>query len=139
MKPMLIKVYSEVELRMSKMNYTKEFTPILIIINDFVDFYYNNQDYLKYLNYILIYGSKVGIYLLYATNNLDEKIITQNLKAQFSHIISFMINSKEVSFKYIEDDATKLLKNGDALVYTRNDNLLTRVQMANLTSEDIAL
>jgi len=137
MKPMLIKMYTEVEQRLSKMNERKEHViPIILVLNDFVDFYLNNHDYLKYLNYILVYGAKVSIYTIFSTNNMDERILTNNLRAQFNSIISFMINSKEVSFKYLEDDTTNLLKNGDCIIYSRTDNTSTRVQVVNLTEDD---
>ncbi len=137
MKPMLIKVYTEVEKRLPQLNESKKkFTPILLILNDFVDFYLNNLDYLKYLNYILVYGAKVSIYTLFATNNMDENILTNNLRAQFDGIISFMINSKEIAYKYLEDDTTKLLKNGDCIIYSRTDNSNMRVQIVNITDED---
>ncbi|QVK19429.1 DNA translocase FtsK [Mycoplasmatota bacterium] len=137
MKPMLIKIYTEVEQRLTKLNENKKsFKPILLVLNDFVDFYMNNNDYLKYLNYILVYGGKVSIYTIFSTNNMDEKILTNNLRAQFDGIISFMINNKEISFKYLEDDTTKLLKNGDCIIYSRSDNLSTRVQVVNLTNLD---
>ncbi len=137
MRSMLIKLYTEVEKRLTNLNdYGQNFVPILLVLNDFVDFYLNNQDYLKYLNYILVYGGKVSVYTIYATNNMDEKILTNNLCAQFNAIIAFMINNKEISFKYLEDDTTKLLKKGDCIVYTRWDNQNIRVQTVNLTEED---
>lgn len=137
MKPMLIKLYTEVEQRLNNIeNNETNFTPILLILNDFVDFYINNNDYLKYLNYILVYGSKVKVYTIYATNNMDDRILTNNLRAQFDGLIAFMINSKEISFKYLEDDATKLLKDGDCLIFSRSDNTNTRVQAVNLTNDD---
>ncbi len=101
-----------------------------------MDFYINDNDYLKYLNYIMVYGAKVNIYIIYATNNLDEKILTNNLRAQFDSIIAFLINSKEISFKYLEDDATKLLKEGDCIVYSRTENVNVRIQTVNLTKDD---
>lgn len=138
MKPMLIKLYTETEQRLTNMKYKQnEYIPILVILNDFVDFYINNNEFLKYLNYILVYGSKVGIFTLYATNNLNEKILNNNLKAQFDTIVTFMMNSKEISFKFIEEDATKLLKAGDCLFFSRSKNTTTRVQIASITDEDI--
>lgn len=137
MKPMLIKLYTETERRLSLLNERQEsFHPLLLILNDFVDFYINDNDYLKYLNYIMVYGAKVNIYIIYATNNLDEKILTNNLRAQFDSIIAFLINSKEISFKYLEDDATKLLKEGDCIVYSRTENVNVRIQTVNLTKDD---
>ncbi len=133
MKPMLIKMYTEVEQRLNKLNNKHQiFTPLLLILNDFVDFYLNNNDYLKYLNYILVYGGKVSIYTVFATNNMDDRILTNNLRAQFDGIIAFMMNSKEISFKYIEDDTTNLLKEGDCLIFSRTDNISQRVQTVNL-------
>jgi S-DNA-T family DNA segregation ATPase FtsK/SpoIIIE len=138
MKPMLIKLYTEVEQRLNNINYqTKDPTAILLILNDFVDFYINNDEFLKYLNYILVYGSKVNVFTIYSTSNLDDKIINNNLKAQFDTTIALMMNSKEVSFKYIEDDTSKLLKDGDCLILSRSVNTNIRVQIANLTDEDI--
>lgn len=137
MRPMLIKLYSEVDKRLDLVNNNIEnFKPILLILNDFVDFYINDNDYLKYLNYILVHGARVNIYVIYATNNLDEQILTNNLRAQFDSIIAFLINSKELSFKYLEDDLTKLLKEGDCVIYSRSDNSCMRVQIANLTEDD---
>lgn len=137
MRPMLIKLYTEVDKRLEMVNNNVEyFPPILLILNDFVDFYVNDNDYLRYLNYILVHGARVNIYIIYATNNLDEQILTNNLRAQFDSIISFMISSKELSFKYLEDDLTKLLKEGDCIIYSRADNTSMRVQTALLSEED---
>lgn len=137
MKALLIKLYTECERRLNiRTDSASEFTPILIIINDFVDFYSSQPEYLKYLNYLLSYGAKASIYLLYATTNLTDKVLTHQLLAQFSTIIAFYINNKEVSFKYLEDDVTKLLKDGDCIIYNRNDNTNIRVQVVNMTEND---
>ncbi|HEY8364983.1 MAG TPA: DNA translocase FtsK [Haloplasmataceae bacterium] len=136
-RSMLIKLYTEVERRLSVVSDEKNNHPfILLILNDFIDYYINDNDYLKYLNYILIYGGKVNVYTIFATNNMDDKILTNNLKAQFDGIIAFMMNSKEISFKYVEDDTTKLLKQNDCLIYSRTDNLSERVQIVNIQENE---
>lgn len=137
MKALAIKLYTECERRLNLRDSNEgEYIPILVIINDFVDFYLSQPEYLKYLNYLLNYGAKAKIYLIYATTNLTEKVLTHTLLAHFSSIIAFHINNKETSFKYLEDDVTKLLKDGDCIIYNRTDNTSIRLQVVNITEND---
>ncbi|ERJ13695.1 DNA translocase FtsK [Haloplasma contractile] len=149
--PLFIKLYTEIRQRFNlfqkyscstideynERNKEKQMKPIVLIINDFSDLYLNRGEYLNYLNYIMNNGNKVGIYLLFATSTISDNLFKSHLKSSFQTIVSFMLNEKELSLKLIEEDATKLLKHGDCLIYERDGNTSKRTQIATISDDDI--
>lgn len=134
-KQSFIKLYTEMEYRLNG-HHSKD-QAIVVIINDLADFYVD--DYKKYLNYMLMYGAKVNIFIICSTINLDEDVLTINFRSMFENMLAFQIKNRELSQKFIDMETHKLLKNGDCIMSDKNKRTFTRVQLVTLQESDYVI
>lgn len=110
---------------------------IVVIVDEFTGLMRNgHKAFDNMVSSIFPLASKTGVHFIFTTKHTSTESLTQAVRANFSKRIAFRIALPNESRLLIgSNDATRLLPNGDMLLY--EDGLLTRIQAAECDSQDI--
>lgn len=109
------------------------FAPYLIIIDDF-DCIMHDEQLANKLLYIAERGTRIGIYLILASNQVNYKVFTGRLKANFPARISFYQPTDVESRIILDDTCAHYLARHNEFYYSY-DSAVTKLQIPK-TDED---
>lgn len=130
----LLNLHTKLEYRLN--GHEKAELPIVVIVNDLIDFFNLPEEEQGMITALLRYGPQVKIYTIASTINLEENLLTPQFRSLFETTIAFRINNPQLSQQFFDMETDLLLKNGDCIVNDRSTRRFIRVQCAQLKEDD---
>ncbi len=112
---------------------------IVVVIDEFADLAeYKKELFDTFLDNVVAKGSRVGVHVIISTYAAEDEVISSKLKELFPCRIACRLSSEEKSrFILEQNDATKLLGNGDMLYKDMRTGQIQRGMAGYVNSSEI--